>query len=238
MPPPEPADAPLEIQLTFQLDGAVPRPATRPTLAQRAYEDLKTLLLKGTYSPGDFLTEGELARRLRMSKTPVRTALTRLEMDGFVTVSPQQGIVVREPSIHEILDLFDIRTALETFVVRRLATSITPEQTGRLKANLEAQARAVKDHDNAGATRFDTEFHLLLCEFAGNQEIREVMERLRSKLHRIILGIQTRNPERVITGWREHEAIAEAIFQGKPEQAAQRVTAHLETGKRFFASAK
>ena len=45
----------------------------------------------------DFLTEGELARRLRMSKTPVRTALTRLEIDGFVTVSPQQGIVVREP---------------------------------------------------------------------------------------------------------------------------------------------
>ena len=104
-----------------------PRPAVRPTLATRAYEDLRALFQDGTYSPGDFLTEGELARRLRMSKTPVRTALTRLEMDGFVTVSPQQGIVVREPSIHEIVDLFDIRTALETFVVRRLAGNLTPE---------------------------------------------------------------------------------------------------------------
>lgn len=215
-------------------ESRVPRPATRPTLAHRAYEDLKTLLLKGTYNPGDFLTEGELARRLRMSKTPVRTALTRLEMDGFVTVSPQQGIVVREPSIHEIIDLFDIRMALETFVVRRLAETITPGQTATLKANLEAQARAVKDQDHQATTRLDTEFHLLLCEFAGNQEIRGVMERLREKLHRIILGIQIKHPARIAEGWREHESIADAIFQGKPDQAAQRVVHHLEWGKKFL----
>src|SRR6516162_6667987 len=120
------------------------RPAVRPTLATRAYEDLKALFQDGTYAPGDFLTEGELARRLKMSKTPVRTALTRLEMDGFVTVSPQQGIGVRESSIHEILDIFDIRMALETFVVRRLAGTITPPQVERLRANLAAQSKAAK----------------------------------------------------------------------------------------------
>jgi DNA-binding GntR family transcriptional regulator len=212
----------------------VPRPATRPTLAQRAYEDLKALFLKGTYVPGDFLTEGELARRLRMSKTPVRTALTRLEMDGFVTVSPQQGIVVREPSIHEVIDLFDIRMALETFVVKRLATTITPEQAARLRANLAAQDKAVQAHDNAQSTKLDTEFHLMLCEFAGNQEILAVMERLRSKLHRVILGIQSKNPERTSDGCKEHQAIAEAIFQGKGDQAAARIVQHLEWGKKFL----
>ena len=216
----------------------MPRPATRPTLAQRAYEDLKAHFLKGTYSPGDFLTEGELARRLRMSKTPVRTALTRLEMDGFVTVSPQQGIVVREPSIHEVIDLFDIRVALETFVVKRLSTTITSEQIARLRANLQAQGKAVKERDNAEATRLDTEFHLMLCEFAGNREIVEVMERLRSKLHRVILGIQNKNPDRISDGWREHEAIADAIFQGRGEQAAQRVVQHLEWGKKFLVASR
>ncbi len=216
----------------------MPRPATRPTLAHRAYEDLKNLLMKGAYSPGDFLTEGELARRLHMSKTPVRTALTRLEMDGFVTVSPQQGIVVRESSIHEVLDLFDIRMALESFVVRRLATSITPEQIERLRANLEAQSKALKEQDNQSSTKLDTEFHLLLCEFAGNQEIRDVMERLRGKLHRIILGIQNKNPARIADGVREHEAIAEAIIKGKGEQAAQMVIQHLEWGKKFLLAPK
>jgi DNA-binding GntR family transcriptional regulator len=216
----------------------LPRPATRPTLAQRAYEDLKALFLKGTYSPGDFLTEGELARRLRMSKTPVRTALTRLEMDGFVTVSPQQGIVVREPSIHEVIDLFDIRVALETFVVKRLSTTITSEQIARLRANLEAQGQSVRERDNGEATKLDTEFHLLLCEFAGNREILEVMERLRSKLHRVILGIQNKNPGRISDGWREHEAIADAIFRGRGEQAAQRVVQHLEWGKKFLVASR
>lgn len=209
---------------------------SRPTLANRAYEDLKTLFQNSTYSPGDFLTEGELARRLKMSKTPVRTALTRLEMDGFVTVSPQQGIVVREPSIHEIIDLFDIRVALETFVVRKLAGNLTPEQTTRLRANLDAQGRAVKDQDPSTATTLDTEFHILLCEFLGNREITQTMERLREKLHRIILGIQHRNPERMMDGWREHESIAEAVNQGRAEQAAQRVVQHLEWGKKFLLS--
>ena len=215
-----------------------PRSAVRPTLANRAYDDLKVLFQNGTYSPGDFLTEGELARRLRMSKTPVRTALTRLEMDGFVTVSPQQGIVVREPSIHEIIDLFDIRIALETFVVRRLAGNLTPEQTARLRVNLDAQARAVKDHDHESATRLDTAFHLMLCEFLDNREISQAMERLRGKLHRIILGIQRRNPERMVDGWREHEAIAESVNQGRGEQAAQRVIQHLEWGKKFLIAPK
>jgi DNA-binding GntR family transcriptional regulator len=216
----------------------VPRPATRPTLATRAYEDLKNLLMKGAYAPGDFLTEGELARRLKMSKTPVRTALTRLEMDGFVTVSPQQGIVVRESSIHEVLDIFDIRMALETFVVRRLATTITPPQIEQLRANLDAQSRAAKEHDNPTTTRLDTEFHLMLCEFAGNQEIRDVMERMRAKLHRIILGIQNKNPARILDGNREHEAIAEAIVHGKGEEAARLVVQHLEWGKKYLVAPK
>ena len=212
----------------------MPRPATRPTLATRAYEDLKRLLMKGAYVPGDFLTEGELARRLKMSKTPVRTALTRLEMDGFVTVSPQQGIVVREASIHDVLDIFDIRMALETFVVRRLATTISPPQVDRLRANLEAQAKAAKEQDTQTTTRLDTEFHLMLCDFAGNLEIRDVMERLRGKLHRIILGIQNKNPARILEGNREHAEIAEAIIQGRGEDAARLVVQHLEWGKKYL----
>lgn len=214
------------------------RPAVRPTLAVRAYEDLKTLFQTGTYAPGDFLTEGELARRLKMSKTPVRTALTRLEMDGFVTVSPQQGIVVREPSIHEIIDLFDIRVALETFVVKRLAGRLTAEQTARLRQNIDAQARSVKDHDNEAYTRLDTEFHILLCEFHDNREITQTMDRLRGKLHRIILGIQIKSPERMVDGWREHEAIADSVIQGRGDQAAQRIIQHIEWGKKFLVAPK
>jgi DNA-binding GntR family transcriptional regulator len=64
------------------------------------------------------------------------------------------------------------------------------------------------------------------------------MERLRGKLHRIILGIQNKNPERIAEGLKEHEAIADAVFQGKGEQAAKLIVMHLEWGKKFLVAPK
>ena len=74
-----------------------------------------------------------------MSKTPVKAALERLEVEGFITVSPQQGIVVRELSVHEIADLYEIRAALESYTLRAIAGRLTAEQVRRLRANLKAQ---------------------------------------------------------------------------------------------------
>src|SRR6185436_17684549 len=104
--------------------------------------------------------------------------------------------------------------------------------------NLDLQARAVKEKNNETATGLDTEFHLMLCEFLDNREISQAMERLRGKLHRIILGIQRKSTERIVDGWREHEAIAESVLQGRGEQAAQRIIQHLEWGKKFLVSPK
>jgi DNA-binding GntR family transcriptional regulator len=94
----------------------------RPVLLkEQAYQQLKQMLVDGTYVPGTFLSERRLAEQLGMSKTPVRAALERVEAEGYVTVSPQQGIVVRELSLREIKEHFEIRMALETHIVRRLA---------------------------------------------------------------------------------------------------------------------
>ena len=85
----------------------------RRLLADRAYDALKTSLRSGAYPPGSFLSERQLAARLGMSKTPLKSALVRLEQEGYLRISPQQGIVVREPSIQEVSDLFDLREAIE-----------------------------------------------------------------------------------------------------------------------------
>src|SRR5262245_27959269 len=107
--------------------GQAPRHATnghapaRSFLKERAYERLKHGLLNNDYPPGTFLSERQLAENLGMSKTPVKAALERLESEGFITVSPQQGIVVRELSVSEIADLYEIRAALESFTLKSLA---------------------------------------------------------------------------------------------------------------------
>src|SRR5215510_9474028 len=93
----------------------------RGLLKERAYEEIKRRLLNNDYPPRSFLAERQLAEQLGMSKTPVKAALERLEHEGFITVSPQQGIVVREMALHEIVDQYEIRTALETYIVRAVA---------------------------------------------------------------------------------------------------------------------
>ena len=82
--------------------GARSLQAGRGLLKDDAYERIKHLIQTQVFKPGTFLSERELAARLGMSKTPVRSALERLQSEGFVQISPQQGAVVREPSLNEI----------------------------------------------------------------------------------------------------------------------------------------
>src|SRR5262245_22898698 len=113
--------------------------ASGSLLKERAYDEIKRRIMTGDCTPGTFLSERQMALQLGMSKTPVRAALERLEQEGFVTISPQQGIIVRDLSIHEIADQYEIRAALETFVARSLAGRLTPAQVERLRDNLRAQ---------------------------------------------------------------------------------------------------
>jgi len=208
--------------------------AARSLLQDRAYDELKELIQGGTYPAGTFLSERQLAGKLGMSKTPIKSALTRLDMEGFVAVSPQQGIVVREPSIREIMDLFDIREALETFVVRRMAGRLVPEQVARLRKNLRDQARAARTKDVGSATRLDAQFHIMICDFLGNLEISHALWRMREKLHRLILGNFNRVPRRMAESVREHASIASAIIRGSGDLAAERIRKHLDVGRQLI----
>src|SRR5262249_16673482 len=110
-------------------NGHSARPAaTAPGLMkERAYAEIKRRLLENEYPPMSFLSERLLVAQLGMSKTPIKAALERLEAEGYVAVSPQQGIVVRELTVHEIADQYEIRAALEAYVLRALAGKLTPE---------------------------------------------------------------------------------------------------------------
>lgn len=208
----------------------------RALLKDRAYDELKRLILTGTYPPGTFLSERQLAAQLAMSKTPIRAALERLAAEGFVAVSPQQGIVVRERSLHEIVDLFDLRIALETFVVRRLAGQLPAAGAGRLRVNLAAQDECAHDGDLARAAHLDAQFHLTLCECLDNHEITTTLAHLRDKLDRTIYTILSRDAGRVSDSYKEHMGIVEAIVAADRELAATRMERHLTWGKTFLVS--
>jgi len=203
----------------------------RRLLADRAYDALKSALQSGKYPPGTFLSERQLAQGLGMSKTPLKSALVRLEAEGFLRISPQQGILVREPSVQEIVELFDLREAIETFVVQRIAGKLGPNQIARLRGNIREQAEASRKQDVEDATRLDTEFHTMVCGFLGNREMSQTLARMREKLHILILGNLSRRPQRLPTSYREHAAIAAALIKGRGDHAADLVRKHLDYGR-------
>lgn len=200
------------------------------SLKQHAYVELKRQILSGKLSPGTMLSERQLAIELKMSKTPVHAALERLDADGLVSVAAQQGIVVREITPRDIGDHFEIREALEPFVVERLAGRLTTEQVRRLERNLRENRRVIRNFDVEANVQLDAEFHHLLCEFLGNREITRVMAQIREKAHSVIYQISSRHPDRMAGSLAEHQGIADALIAGDASVAVERMKAHLRYG--------
>lgn len=212
-----------------------PHPRERPPLLkEQAFVAVKKLIVEGSLTPGTFVSEGELADALSMSKTPIRSALERLAELGFVSISPQRGIVVRELSIREVTDHYDIRMALESFVLRHVAGRLTDPQRSQFADNIDRQGDAVEAGDIPAYTEADGDFHLMFCEFFDNEEILRVMRHQRDKLGLVVERIHRREPRRMALSMHEHHEILAAVEQGDGDLAADRVVSHLAGGKHFL----
>jgi DNA-binding GntR family transcriptional regulator len=208
----------------------------RNLMKEQAYADIKRSILDGSLPPGSFVAERQLAAALGMSKTPIRAALERLEGEGFITISPQQGIIIRDLTLSEIADHYEIRIVLESYVARTVAGQLTAEQRERVQANLKVQAAVLGGTDVARAVALDAEFHTLFCEFLGNQEILRVMKQLREKIQRIITKVYQISAGRIAGSYEEHCIIADAILSGDAARAARLIDEHLDCGKQHLLS--
>ncbi len=207
-------------------------PASSSRLQSRAYAELRRLIVSGEFPAGTFLSERQLALQLEMSKTPVHVALERLESEGFVTISAQQGVVVRGMSVEDIVDHYELREAVETWVVRRLAGKLSAEQQGQLQENLKSQRAALRDDDLRHLMQLDEQMHFLLGSFLQNREIISTMERLRDKIHQVILRVTDMDRARPAESVEEHARIIKAVLGGDGARAAELMVEHLEAGKR------
>ena len=208
------------------------QPLHKSRLQTRAYDELRRLISSGEFPPGSFLSERQLAAQLQMSKTPVHVALERLEAEGFVTISAQQGIVVKGMTVDDIVDHYELREAVESWVVRRLALHLRPDQRRQLEDNLAQQHRALAEHDLIRLMTLDEQMHFMMGAFLNNAEITRTMERLRDKIHQVILRVTETDRTRPEESVSEHEAILRAIFSGDAGLAANLMVDHLEAGKR------
>lgn len=207
----------------------------KSTLKEKAYAELKSLILGNEFEPGDYMTERMLEEKLSMSRTPIRSALERLESEGLVRYTPNKGLFVADFSIQRAVDFFDIRVALETHVVRKLSARVWREdELAWFRDNLAKQKELADQNDNAGFTTADSAFHLQLAKYHENVEIVQSMENLQDKLYRIAIRVLRKDTTRIRFSYEDHVRIFELIVAGRPDEAASAMTDHLEYGKRIL----
>ncbi|TYB90154.1 GntR family transcriptional regulator [Oceaniovalibus sp. ACAM 378] len=190
-----------------------------------AYERLCEDIRSGALKPGARLTETEIAKRLAISRTPVREAIRRLEADGLVTHLPRTGAVVRKLDYSEIMELYEMRTVLEGTAARLAARAASPVELEELQAINEEMGAATGD--SAALVRLNRQFHARLFDAARNRFLLKSMASVETTL--LILGPSSmESPERVQEALVEHRALLDALFIRDPVAAETAMRQHME----------
>jgi DNA-binding GntR family transcriptional regulator len=176
--------------------------------------------------PGTRLKEEQLADIFSVSRARVRQALAALEHDGLVTLVPNRGAFVAQPSIEEARDIFFARRTIETQLVARLCDVATPAAIARLEAHLAQEYEARAAGDTKATVRLSGAFHLLIGELAGSAYLWDVLRDLLSRTSLIIVMYQTRS--QTDCGPDEHAQIVEAVAQGDAARARHLMNHHID----------
>ena len=152
--------------------------APRVSAAARAHASIRDAILRGELEQGRMLSENELATELRMSRTPVRAALGRLQDEGWVTIYPQRGALVRELSEAEVREAAEVRHALESAGIQRSDPAHRELLSDQLADNVARQEQALVEGDFAAFTALASDFHRAFVEMARNAVMLEVYDRL------------------------------------------------------------
>lgn len=176
--------------------------------------------------PGVQLKEGQLAAIFDVSRARIRQALTALEREGLVTIIPNRGAFVCQPSVDEAKDVFAVRRAVEACVVDRIGNAISKADVARLR-NHVAQERAASAKDSTtDIIKLSGGFHLLLAEISGSDFLFGMMRDLISRTS--LITAVYRNTARFNCGPDEHAEIVEQIASGNFKKAAALMEHHLE----------
>jgi len=135
--------------------------------------EIEQLILRGDLAIGQHVNESELAARFGTSRGPVREALRALEESRLVRSEKNRGVFVREISIAEADEIYDVREALDELIGRRVAERATPAQLTELTATVAQMDEAVGHKDVKSYHALNLKFHDLLVDFAGNARLSE-----------------------------------------------------------------
>jgi DNA-binding GntR family transcriptional regulator len=199
---------------------------SREPMARQVTRALRQAIVSMRISPGEMLSEQDLAQRFGVSRSPVREALIKLSEAGLVRVLPQRGTQVVKISRTAVEDARFIRLAVECAVVREAALKASPVMLAELNASLTRQRRAQRATSSDDFMTLDEEFHRLLAETAGRPAAWRMIEDVKPQMDRVrYLDVKQATPRHTIVA--QHATIVDAIKAGDPVGAEKAMHQHL-----------
>jgi DNA-binding GntR family transcriptional regulator len=198
----------------------------RQSLSDEAYNEIRQALLRGEFEPGQRLSEPELALRFSTSRSPIREALVRLDLEGFVERMSNGRVRVRALDLSELGQLYVVRANIEGLVARLAAPRLRTIDLEKMDQALVDMERSVKKGDAVGAIEHGQKFHDLILRECGNEPLIQVLSGLKAKISRfraVVASFGNYDAERVI----EHRRILDALYQRKADQAETEMIRHV-----------
>ncbi len=197
-------------------------------LQDLAYQKCREMIEKGLLTPGEMHSESAISKELGISRTPLRTAIQRLEKEGIVTRLPQRGFYVNQFGEKDIEELFAIRKAIEGFAAESLAKRAADIDLGVYDRHLASQAAVSDAEDVRFFVEADRSFHVDIVSALENQRLIDIYADLRQSI--ALIAVRrfklSRQREQSLA---EHRAIVKAIRRGDPAAAREAVYRHLDS---------
>jgi DNA-binding GntR family transcriptional regulator len=201
-------------------------PIKPPPAAERVYTHVKQAVLDRRYQGGTLLSEGELAEAVGVSRTPVREALLRLEVEGLLKLYPKKGALVLPVSAQEIADVVETRLLVEQHAVAKVVPAAGLLLT-KLEELLDKQRAHAAAGDLAAFAVADRCFHAEIVQAAGNAILAQLYDQLRDRQLRMGVATMHAEPSRVAKNLAEHTEILDALRRGAAGTAAEVVDRHV-----------
>lgn len=195
-------------------------------LREVVFETLREAIISGQLSPGERMMEVQLAEEMGVSRTPVREAIRKLELEGFVVMIPRKGAYVAGISYKDIADVFEIRAALESLAAGLAAERITEEEL----EDLERTLLQVSSADTTNIVERDTDFHDIIYQASRNTRLIQIINNLREQIQRF-RTTSLAFPGRMKEAIEEHKKMTEAIAERNVQLAQNLALEHIENAE-------
>ncbi|MCM1123139.1 MAG: GntR family transcriptional regulator [Eubacterium sp.] len=191
------------------------------------FNTLRKAILTGELKPGERLMEIHLANRLGVSRTPIREAIRKLELEGLVIMIPRRGAEVAQITEKDLRDVLEVRRALDALCVELACDRISAEEKKQLKEACEEFERATETKDATIIAKADVELHDIIVHATGNERLIQLINNLSEQMYRYRFEyIKEENRHDNLVN--EHRMIYESIIRHDKEGAARAAKLHID----------